>query len=114
MQAAVQLARMQPARLLDQDAAVIEVGADLLPLSLAGHDPDPARPLAERPDLPLQRPELRTIAGERDAAAAPVVDIETLPSDQIFEMLERGARAVQQRCRPALCHTFPRGRSNRA
>ena len=50
-QGAVQLGGMHRARFFDHDAAVVQIGADLLPLALARHDAHRARPVAEPVDL---------------------------------------------------------------
>ncbi len=69
-QPGVEAGRMQPARRLDHDPAVVAVRADLLALALARHHTDAVGALAERRDLARQDRVLPGVAGELETAAA--------------------------------------------
>ena len=49
-QPGMEAGRIEPARRLDHDPAMVAVGADLLPLARARHQADAVGPLAERRD----------------------------------------------------------------
>src|SRR5688500_9333344 len=100
-QPGVEAGRMQPARRLDHYPAMVAVRADLLALALARHDTDALGTLAERCDLASQDLVLPGVAGEREAAAALVFCRQPLARDQLLQDLERGARPVPERRRPA-------------